>query len=285
LEKITECLFKIERIQEHMKILVTNDDGIESPGLWALAGAMSRIGETLVVAPDKQQSGVGTSISLHSGMSVNEVSSPAPGIRAYSVGGTPSDCVTIALRRLAQGHIDFLVSGINHGANVGNDIHYSGTVMATLQGYFRKLPSMAVSLAAQDPEEVPLFDVAAKVAELLMLNITKGKMPTGAIFNTNIPNIPLEKIQGIVTTRTASSGYVKLSELQGSDTISYRRGVHNIAELNIEQGTDLWAISNGLVSVTPLRPAFTDHDLIPVFTEHISALESDFLSTGFAGNS
>ena len=128
-----------------MTILVTNDDGIDSPGIWALAEAMSRIGETLVVAPDKQQTGVGTSVSLFSDMSIVEVSPPRiQGVRAYAVGGTPNDCVILGLRRLAQGPIDLLVSGINLGANMGNDIPYSGTVMATLQGYFRKIPSIAM---------------------------------------------------------------------------------------------------------------------------------------------
>ena len=130
-----------------MNILVTNDDGINSPGLWALAEAMSRVGETLVVAPDKQQSGVGTSVSLHDDMSVSEVSSSIKGVRAYTVGGTPSDCIIIGLRRLAQAHINLIISGINLGPNIGHDIPYSGTVMATLQGYFRKIPSIAISLA------------------------------------------------------------------------------------------------------------------------------------------
>ncbi len=263
-----------------MKILVTNDDGIDSPGLWPLAEAMSRVGETLVVAPDREQSGAGTSVSLHSGMSVVEVSPPTiQGVRAYAIGGTPTDCMILGLRRLAQGHIDLVVSGINLGANVGNDIHYSGTVMATLQGYFRKIPSIALSLATQSREEELRFDVAAKVAEFLALSIKSGKMPTGAILNTNVPNIPLEQIKGVVITRTASSGYVKLSEVQGSSNLSYSRGIRKVAELGIEEGTDIWAINMGLISITPLRLDVTDHNLIPTLTEHILALESDLLKT------
>ena len=154
-----------------MRILVTNDDGIDSPGIWALAEAMSRVGKTLVVAPEKQQSGVGTAVSLHSDMSITEVPSSIPDVRAYAVGGTPSDCVIMGLRRLAQGHIDLIVSGINLGANVGRDILYSGTVMATLQGFFRGLPSIAISLVIQNQEDKLHFDVAAKVAELLIQKI------------------------------------------------------------------------------------------------------------------
>ncbi|MGB2853748.1 MAG: 5'/3'-nucleotidase SurE, partial [Dehalococcoidia bacterium] len=117
-----------------MKILVTNDDGIDSPGVWALAEAMSRLGETLLVAPDTQRSGAGTSVSIHSGMSVVEVPSSIERVRAYAVGGTPTDCVIMGLWRLTQGDVDLIVSGINIGGNMGTDILYSGTDMATLQG-------------------------------------------------------------------------------------------------------------------------------------------------------
>jgi len=272
-----------------MNILVTNDDGIDSAGLWALAEAMSRVGETLIVAPDKQQSGVGTSVSLHSDMSVVEVSSSIKGVRAYAIGGTPSDCVIIGLRRLAQGHIDLIVSGINLGPNVGNDIPYSGTVMATLQGYFRKIPSIAMSLATGERAEEPRFDVASKVAESLAQSVNSGKMPTDAILNINVPNIPLEQIKGIVTTRTASTGYVKLAEVEGSGSLSYSRGIRKTASSFrphqvlvgdshvIVEGTDLWAINAGYISITPLRLDITDHDTIPALAEPILELESDLL--------
>ncbi len=260
-----------------MNILVTNDDGIDSPGLWALAEAMSRVGETLIAAPDGQQSGVGTAVSLHSGMSITEVSPPIEGVRAYAIGGTPSDCVIIALRRLAQGHIDLVVSGINPGANVGNDIPYSGTVMATLQGYFRKIPSIAISLATRERGEEPRFEGAAKVAESLALSMKNGKMPTDAIINTNVPNIPLEQIKGIVATRAAATGYVRLAEVEGSGSLSYSKGIRNPTDLRIEEGTDIWAINEGYISITPLHLDVTHHELIPALAEHVIALESNLL--------
>ncbi len=272
-----------------MNILVTNDDGIDSPGLWALAEAMSRVGETLIVAPDKQQSGVGTSVSLHSDMSVAEVSSSIKGVRACAVGGTPSDCVIIGLRRLARGHIDLIVSGINLGPNVGNDIPYSGTVMATLQGYFRQIPSIAISLATRERGEEPRFDVASKVAEFLVLSMKNGKMPTDAILNINVPNIPLKQIKGIVTTRTAARGFGGISIVKEESSVKFNRHgetatsthfPHQVAvdkAHELEEGTDFWAIHEGYVSITPLRPNFTDHDTIPPLSEHIIALESDLL--------
>lgn len=270
-----------------MNILVTNDDGIDSPGLWALAEAMSRVGETLVVAPDKEQSGVGTSVTLHSGMSIEEVPNSIEGVRSYAIGGTPSDCVIIGLRRLTQRRIGLVVSGINVGANMGNDIPYSGTVMATLQGYFRKIPSMAISLAIQERGEEPRLDVVAKVAECLALNIKNGKMPTDAILNTNVPNIPLEEIKGIMTTRTASSGYVRVADIRGSDNVSYTTGIRKPASTDfphqvisvpaVDEGTDIWAINSGFISITPLRMEVTHHEVIPSLGKCISGLESELM--------
>jgi len=265
-----------------MSILVTNDDGIDSPGLWALAEAMSRVGDTMIVAPNKEQSGVGTGISLHSGMSIGEVPSSIPSVQAYAVGGTPSDCVILSIRQLAQGRrFDLLVSGINLGANVGRDVLYSGTVMATLQGYFRKIPSIAVSLVLRDRREDPSFDVAARVAERLALGIKAGDIATGAILNTNVPDVPLEEIKGIVTTRTALSSYVRLSELVGKGTVSYARGRRETA--THPEGTDIWAISQDLVSITPLQPEVTDHDSVTDLAAPMLALQSDLLGKGDRG--
>ena len=272
-----------------MNILVTNDDGIDSPGLWALAEAMSRVGETMIVAPDKQQSGVGTSVSLHIGMNINEVPSSIKGVNAYAIGGTPNDCVLIGLRQLAKQHIDLLVSGINLGANVGNDIPYSGTVMATLQGYFRKIPSIAMSLVLHKHEDELFLESAATVAESLALSVKDGKIPADTIINTNVPNIPLEQIKGMVTTRTAATGYVKLSAVKEGDSVSYTRGNLLLNSANsphqtpakkepvIEEGTDVWAINQGLISITPLHISITHHDLIPALSKHVTVLESDIL--------
>jgi len=260
-----------------MNILITNDDGIDSPGLWALAKAMSRLGQTLVVAPDKQQSGVGTSVSLYSGINIAEISSSIPNIRAYAVSGTPSDCVILGLRRLTQVRIELLVSGINLGPNVGNDIPYSGTVMATLQGYLRRIPSMAISLVTSSRGEEPRFDVAAQVAEWLALGFQSGQMPTEAILNTNVPNIPPEQIKGIMVTRTAPSGYVRLAEVRGGSNVNYTTAIGTRPGQVIEEGTDIWAVDAGFISITPLRLEVTHHNLIPDLTELIRGSPPHFL--------
>jgi 5'-nucleotidase len=251
-----------------MNILVTNDDGIDSPGIWSLAEAMSRLGDTLIAAPVSQKSGVGTSLSLHSGMSISEVSSGIKGIRAHAIEGTPSDCVIIGLRRLAQGHIGLLASGINLGANVGRDILYSGTVMPTLQGHFRNIPSIAISLDLLRGQE-PRFDVAAMVARFLALSIKEGEIPAGSILNVNVPNIPKEQIKGVVATRAASRAYQKLSNKKGGDDARYSTESSNIAQEDLEEGTDIWAIVMGFISITPIRIEVTDHKAMATLNEYV----------------
>ncbi len=214
---------------------------------------------------------------MHNGISVVEVPSSIEGIRAYAVGGTPTDCVIQGLWRLAQGEIDLIVSGINIGGNMGTDILYSGTVMATLQGYYHQIPSMAVSLAIQGAAPHMRFDVASKLAKLLALNMKSRAMPNGAILNVNVPSIPPELIKGIAITKAASRSYVRLVASQKNSDQGYSWSVQRAVELGISEGTDIWAIYAGQISITPLRPAVTDYDSIPMLIQHVPALESELL--------
>jgi len=275
-----------------LNILVTNDDGINSPGLWSLADAMSRVGNTMVVAPVKEQSGVGTSISLHSGMNIDEVPSQIAGVNAYAVDGTPSDCVIVGLRQLARGrHIDMVISGINPGANTGRDIPYSGTVMATLQGYFRGIPSLSMSLAYRERGEELRYDVAARVAESLARRVQDGNMPTDVIINTNVPNVPLAEIKGMVTTRAATGSFYSIPRSREKEDISdAMTNLQTIADFPhqsvgglervIDEGTDIWAIMGDMISISPLRIDVTDHDSLAALEEHVAALKFDLLGDG-----
>jgi 5'-nucleotidase len=260
--------------KDEMEILVTNDDGIDSPGIWALAEAMSRLGETLIVAPDRQQSGVGTALSLHRDMKIVEAPSRLEGVRAYAVGGTPSDCVIAGLRKLATGHIDLLASGINLGANLGRDILYSGTAMSTLQGYFRNIPSMAVSLV-MDSGRGAYFHSAAVAAELVAQRMTKGEIRTRAVLNINVPNIPLDEIKGIAVTNAASRAYNKLSDKQNNNGMGYSTESRKISEIELERDTDIWAVINGFISITPVRIEVTGHAEKPALSRWTSKLEKD----------
>jgi len=260
-----------------MRILVTNDDGIESPGIWALAESMNRVGEVLVVAPDKQQSGVGTAVSLHNGINVTEVSPSIDGVRAHAVSGTPTDCVILGLTQLAEGNIDLIVSGINTGANVGSGVLGSGTVMPIRVAYARRIPSFAMSLSRHGPQDQRklLYHLAGSVAKLLALKIAGGEMPPDITLNVNVPSVPAGEIRDIAITRIASIGYWRLRTEQRSDGLNYHR-LSPIEEdnPNIEEGTDIWALNKGLVSITPLRFEITNDKLVTDLREYTHLLNS-----------
>ena len=262
-----------------MKILVTNDDGIDSPGIRALADAVSRVGEVLIAAPDKEQSGVGTAVSFHNGIAAAERTSTINGARAYAVSGTPSDCVFLGIGPLAEGKIDLVVSGINTGANAGNDVLQSGTTMATRVAHTRspRIPSIAVSLSMHGPQDQrePHFPLAATVSELLARSMADGEMPPGLTLNVNVPSVPRGEIRGIAVTRLSPIGYWRVRSEQDGDGLYYNKLSALAADHpDIEEGTDVWALNRGLISITPLRFEVTDDKLIPALSEHTSRLES-----------
>ena len=259
-----------------MNILVTNDDGINSKGLWALAKAMSRVGQVFVIAPDKERSGVGSCLSFRSDINIEEVLSSIPGVSAFAIDGTPSDCVMLGIHRMSQKKLDLVVSGINPGPNIGRDIQYSGTVMATLQGYYEKIPSIAVSLFPQKNTDELNFDFAAEITEKLALNIKTGKLKTDAILNVNVPNISRERIKGILITRTADTGYVKPSRIQGEKVMNYT-SLPDYSRISSDAtDTDIWAINAGYVSISPLRFEPTYHDVIPAIKDCLREIEGEF---------
>lgn len=259
-----------------MNILVTNDDGIDSPGLWALAESLRRVGSVQVIAPDKQQSGSGTGVTMtRGGVFITETQSRVPAVQAFSVNGTPADCVFLALRRRPKVHIDLLVSGINLGSNVGHDIPYSGTVMATLAGHFLHIPSMAVSLAIRDFMEEMHFDTAGHFAESLARCIEKGAMPTEGILNVNVPNILPNMIKGIMVTRTIGMWYRPGSASRGT-VISDENKTARPEEDTLEEGTDIWALNEGYVSVTPLHFELTHHELLPEVSRCVQSISCEF---------
>ncbi|MBF8267101.1 MAG: surE, partial [Dehalococcoidia bacterium] len=189
-----------------MKILVTNDDGIYAPGLWAAVEALRAVGEVVVVAPDREQSGAGTAISLNHPVRVTEVTPLAEGVKAYAVEGTPADSAILALESLIEDKkVDLVVSGINQGANLGNDIFISGTVGAALQGFFRGIPSIAISVAALKDVH---FAPAALVVRLLAQDVADGKLTVPLLLNVNLPNQPLEKIKGVSLTHLGRRTYM-----------------------------------------------------------------------------
>ena len=241
-----------------MKILVTNDDGIYAPGLWALAAELKKVSEVMVFAPNCEQSGVGTAITLRQPVRLAEVKSSVPGIKAYSIEGTPGDSVILALETVED--IAMIFSGINKGANIGDDVLLSGTVGAALQGYLHNLPSIALSVPAAEEMH---FEVAAKLGGLLARKIA-AQNSESMLLNINLPNLPLDEIRGIEVTRIGRGGYSNAIKLGHDGKGNSYRIVLRRPQWNAEEGTDIWAVEEGRISITPLQGELRTAQGIPL---------------------
>lgn len=233
-----------------IKILVTNDDGISAPGLWMLAKALSQVGKVIVVAPDKEQSGIGTAVSLHQPIKMQLVKPLVAGVEAYSIGGTPADSVILALTRLADDRFDLVVSGINHGPNVGENALISGTVGAALQGYLYGFPAIAISV---DSLENPYLDTAAALAARLAQKIKSKSLPAHFLLNVNLPNVIPDRIKGIEITRLANVSHTDIVKAESKSGAGYYRLIRLKIDKPSEKGTDVWAIEQNIISITPLH--------------------------------
>ena len=242
-------------MNDERHILVTNDDGIESPGLWKLAEIMSEIGQVMVVAPAAEASGSGTMVTYRRDLQVQQVPERLPGVKAYMVDGTPADCVLIGLRRLKEGWISVVAAGINPGANLGADLFLSGTCGAALMAAFRKITAIAISLdlepAGDGAGRMPRWETAEAVSRMLARGIEAGTIPDSAFLSANIPALPLDQIKGIQITRTAPGGYMHLAERGDGVTERLQREI--VPDLrHAHPGTDIRAVVDGYVSISPL---------------------------------
>jgi 5'-nucleotidase len=266
---------------EERHILVTNDDGIEAPGLWKLAEVMSAFGRVMVVAPAAEASGSGTMVTYRRDLQVQEVHERLPGVKAYMVDGTPADCVLIALRRLKQGRVSIVAAGINPGANLGVDFFLSGTCGAALMGAFRKITSFAVSLDVRGPDQevdsshVPTihWPTAEASARLVAKGIDDGSIPEGSFLNVNIPALPLDQVKGVAVTRVAPGGYVHLAEEKQGEFERLER-VLVASDRHAHEGTDIRAVIDGYVSITPLDTTLTHAEHHESLSRHTDALTS-----------
>ena len=192
-----------------MNILVTNDDGVNAPGLWHLAEAMRDLGQVTVVAPDREQSGVGTSISLAKAVRMHKLPYSMEGIETYTVEGTPGDAVIMGAAHLLKGQtIDLVVSGVNHGHNTGAETFLSGTVGAAWHGRQRNIPAIAVSAGYKTPYTGnSLFAVGAGMAAVLAQQIRRGDIPNDVLYNVNVPFCKPEEVRGLILTRSSYGTY------------------------------------------------------------------------------
>jgi 5'-nucleotidase len=241
-----------------VRILLSNDDGVLASGLNALREALEGTGEVFVVAPEQEQSGASRSLTLNRPLRVRCI-----GERVYSVDGTPGDCVLLAVRGIpdmVQVLPDLIVSGINHGANLGDDVNYSGTVAAAAEGSLMGITSVAISLSSWEPAH---FATAGRVARIIVDQLVERPVPAGTLLNVNVPDVPFEALRGTRVTHLGRRVYpdVIVAELDPRGKPCYWIGGDKPTWLPGE-GTDFEAVEAGFVSVTPLNLDLTHHDLL-----------------------
>ncbi len=249
-----------------MKILISNDDGYLAPGLICLAAVLREVAQVTVIAPDRDRSGASNSLTL---------SRPIRATQAENgflrVDGTPTDCVHLAITGLLDYEPDMVVSGINAGANLGDDVLYSGTVAAAMEGRFLGFPALAVSLAGQ---ELQHYETAARVVKNLLGHLRMDPLPADTILNVNVPDVPWEQLEGFEATRLGhrhkSEPVIKSLDPRGRD-------IYWVGPAGPEQdagpGTDFHAIKNRRVSITPIQVDLTRYSALDKVASWLTGLK------------
>lgn len=241
------------RQAEKKLILISNDDGIRSEGLSKLASALRRVGTVYVVAPDRERSAASHSLTLHRPLRVHKIAD-----RSYAVDGTPTDCVTLAVNGILPARPDIIVSGINLGGNLGEDVSYSGTVSAAMEGTLLGIPSIAISLAARDSFD---FTAASAFASRLVRHVFKAGLPRDTLINVNVPQRKTIKGYRITTLGKRFFSDVVVEKVDprgkkyywiGGDMVRWEGG----------KEADFQAIQDGYVSITPIHLDMTNYDTI-----------------------
>ncbi|HKV46156.1 MAG TPA: 5'/3'-nucleotidase SurE [bacterium] len=246
-----------------MRVLLTNDDGLHSPGLLALARAMQPAADTFVVAPEHERSAASHAITLHKPLRAVRTVFGETGLAAWATNGTPADCVVLAVLDLLGAPPDVVVSGINAGANLGMDLIYSGTVSGAVEATLFGIAAIAVSVASfKDIHWGPAAAYAAHLAQ----EVTRWGLPRDTFLNVNVPNVPAEQIRGVEITRQSSRRYVSRLEKRADPRGRDYYWLTGAAEAGTnDPGTDAWAVAEGRISVTPLRLDMTHEELRPMF--------------------
>ena len=250
-----------------MKILISNDDGYRSRGITALRAALGTLGEITTVAPDRNRSGASNSLTLDVPVRVFNIE---PGL--YSVIGTPTDCVHLSISGLFDASFDMVVSGINDGPNLGDDVLYSGTVAAAIEGRFLGLPTVAISLCTSS-DSGQHFDTAARFARQLVSGLLRTPLESDLVLNVNVPDVPWDALRGVKATRLgrrhASEPVIPAHDPRGREV--FWIGAAGGGK-DVEPGTDFDAIATGYVSVTPLTVDMTRHAVLPALGSWLAGL-------------
>ncbi|QIB70614.1 5'/3'-nucleotidase SurE [Aminipila butyrica] len=251
-----------------MNILVSNDDGIQAKGISELVKALSKVADVYVCAPHVERSAAGHSITIRQGLEATEVPYKNAQL-AYEISGTPADCVKLGVLLLRNRGIDvdMVFSGINHGGNLGTDIHYSGTVSAAIEGCICGIPSVAVSIHGTVPVngyEPKHFDVAAELAVQAMLK-SFGKLDDKTVLNINVPDVPKKKLKGVKVTTLGTrvyEGWFHQQEVEDTGACQYWYSGKPVKCQDLTEEYDVMAIQNGYASITPLHYDFTNYKLV-----------------------
>jgi 5'-nucleotidase len=247
-----------------MRILISNDDGYQADGIIQLSKSLSEIAEVIVVAPSENKSAASSSLTIGKPLKPIQIDS-----NIYAIDATPSDCVHLALCGFIKQSIDLVVTGINFGANLGDDVIYSGTVAGAIEGRFLGLPSIAMSLASWECNH---FDTAGNIAKILVEQIDRAPLSNNTIINVNVPDIPMNEILGIKSTRLGSRHKSAPSIQDSKDPSLYWIG-ENGKEADNAEGTDFHAVSSNFVSVTPLQIDLTKYSEIQPLTSWIDNID------------
>ena len=245
---------------EKILALISNDDGISAPGIYALVKEMEKIADVLVVAPDTQQSAVGHALTMTTPLRAYPYEKNRE-MFGYAVNGTPGDCVKLAVRNLAKRKPDIVISGINHGMNTAINVIYSGTVSAATEAAILDIPSFAISLGTYGDN--PDFSYAAKFARLFTPFFLKNKMPRGTLLNVNVPAVPESEIKGVAVTKQNTSYWNDYFEERRDpqNKLYYWLAGSYILGHKTEDYDDI-AISNNIVSITPIHYDLTHYEYL-----------------------
>lgn len=240
-----------------MLILVSNDDGIYAEGIQVLAETLKKIARVVVVAPDREKSAASHSLTLHRPLRILNIKK-----NYYGVTGTPTDCINLGINMVCKPkRPDLIISGINHGGNLGDDVHYSGTVSAALEGAIMGIPSIAVSLVSRFDR--PIFKPAANFAAKLAKVVLKNKLPPGIVLNVNVPNVHQNRLKGYAYCKLGKRNYgdVIVEKLDPRKKKYYWIGGDEVGYENIP-GSDCNAILERKISITPLKVDMTDYPFL-----------------------
>jgi 5'-nucleotidase len=248
-----------------MHILISNDDGYLAPGLAAMTDALRELAQVTVVAPDRNRSGASNSLTLQRPLHAELTPQGF-----YKVDGTPTDCVHLGLTGLLDEEPDMVVSGINAGANLGDDVIYSGTVAAATEGRFLGLPALAVSIASFEDQ---IFSTAARATARIVAHLIEHPLADDTILNINVPNLPWDEIKGFKSTRL---GFRHKAEPVVKQRDPYQRDIYWVGPPGLAQdagpGTDFHAVAEGYVSVTPLQIDLTRHSGVEPLSDWLAGL-------------